>query len=808
AVIRAFSAADRSTALHEFAHLWSRDLFRFENVSREEDFLQLLKDIRDWRAVQYAEVVGFIRKTGLLAQETKSEILAQIQARGGEEYVRRLAYTDELDAQDFTAGFVRRAFEEHFAESFEAYVMRGKAPSARYESLFAKFARWLRELYDTVAGKVEISPAVQSIFDRMMTREAARVDSNLFTGKVEQIKKLVQNIRAGKPEADGAPSLQDFKGLLEMLDAPAPRRPQTHLLKDLRRYGAEYNNAAQIDKEAYKNARVYDKKGGVDDRPDVWLQSKGYMDFDQTTPETLAEAYDKIQRALDGEEIYPLGAEAQLDEWNNYKAGIDVLKEVFGPNVREIRATLKAIVDLEAKGYRVVEKRDLQRMSLRLDELARLADRLELKTKTAQEKSAADKKTLDAARKIKRNIITELEKRQVEGKAALVKKLKNAKSFEEIRSAVQDALDFLRAAYEQTAEGRAEILRLDVPHTDWDGVKLELLQKYNEVIASADEKLKKAWQTLDEISVLAAQGKILDGDQARAKENAERTVRELGERLDGQYVQAMENTLRNIPHLSPQDVRKFLASYAKKATRYRALNQSQVENFIQTAKNVQEANYKTYMRGKIGAVLSRKTFEKVGTARRAKYTPEALAFLQHAAQTWHGAQQSAMQSYERAVGEIDPNNPPSVWQALENRVLWAKADPNGEVSMADLRALYDDALAAVRGDRAFKRLEGVRRTVREDNLRLAAELSLKDRKLPKAAAAYLLHGGVDLQTFLSICFGKYEVDEFDENNAGGTDRKEILTLNSQKEIDGRSVEKFKDDMLNLLLSLRHTKVFN
>jgi len=786
AVIRAFAAADKSTALHEFAHVWRRDLMRFEDVSSEPDYLQLMQDMHNMDADAYDFVINFIKRTKLLNDFQRSIALHNLSKRGGKEYVRRLAFDKTLDANDVTAQFIRRAFEEHFAESFEAYVMRGKAPSARYESLFAKFGRWLRELYDAVLGQVEISPAVQSIFDRMMTRDAARVDSRLFTGKVEQIKRLVHNIRTGKPNAEGAPDLPQLKDLLSQLDAPRPQRPQTHLLKDLRKYGAEYANAGQIDKEAYKNARVYDKKGGVDDRPDVWLQKLGYMDFEDTTPETLQEAYDKIQRALDGEIIYTLGGEEQQAEWENYKANLDTLREVFGGDAREIRATLKAITALEAKGYRVVEKKDLAHMSLRLDELNRLAERLETKTKTAGEKDALDKKTLDAARKIKRNILAELEKRQVQGKSEMTALLKHAKTFEEIHSAAEGVLEFLRGAYEQTDAGRAEARRLDVPQTNWDGVRLELLKNYNEIVGQADDALKNAWNVLDEISALAAAGRILTEERARAKEQAERTVKELGEKLDGEYVRAMEKVLQSIPHLSAQDVRNFLASYGKKATRYRALNQSQVEHFIRTAQKTQEANYKKYMRGKIGNVLSRKMFEKAGSVRRAKYTPEALEFLKSAAETWHGTQEAAQKAYANAAETLDVNNPPSIWKALENRVLWIKADPGGEVSMADLRALYDDALAAVRGDRAFKRLEGVRKAVREDNLRLAAELALKDRKLPAGTAAYLLHGGTDLQTFLSICFGKYEVDEFDENapsqtalpNEANTREEAIAHINS------------------------------
>ena len=108
------------------------------------------------------------------------------------------------------------------------------------------------------------------------------------------------------------------------------------------------------------------------------------------------------------------------------------MREAWG-DPREAKKTLKAILELEEKGYRVVEKRDLADFSLRLGELNRLAERLDNKSQTVQNKEQASAATLDAARKIKRHLITELNKRQIEGKDGLIKQLEKAITFEEIR---------------------------------------------------------------------------------------------------------------------------------------------------------------------------------------------------------------------------------------------------------------------------------------------------------------------------------------------------------------------------------------
>ncbi len=763
AIIRAVSTSDKSTAIHELYHVWRRDLKRAEQVSSEGEFLELMQRLRDIDANSQDYVLRYISRTSLLTPSQRQIMLQTIQQRGGKKYIEALARQDELDAQDAVAMFVRRGFEENFAVLAEKYFMKGVAPSAAYKSLFDRFAQWLKEIYNAIGQEVDLAPEVQEFFDRLMVREASQVDSKLFKGKVAQLKRLVTNIRQGNAQEVDGLGIQDLKALLAQLDAPRPKAVTQHLLKDLRRFGAEYANAANIDKEAYKQARVFNKAGGVDDRPDVWLQKHGYMEFEESTEETLAAAWDMLQRALDGEIIYPQGYEEQAAQWANYKANIDTLREVFGGSEKEARKTAQAILDLEEQGYRVVEQKDLANVSLRLAELDRLAERLENKSQTTQDKEQADKDILRAAQKIKNALVKDLNKRQVEGKGEMVKRLAAAKTFKEITQAVQSTLDFLNAAWAKTPQAQQEQRRLEVPATNWDKVRRDLLAQYTRIVNSAGEDVNNAYKKVAELSKLITAGQALTDEQATALRKARQTIKNASGKMEARYVGAMESTLRQIIHITPQDARNFAARYGKNAMRFKALNEAQLDLFIKEAQATQQKNYKRYMRGKLSALFNRKAYEKLGSVRRAKYTPYMLKFLEDASKIWGGSQQEALQQYEAAVESIDPDNPPSVFQALINRVLWIKADPGGEVTMQDLHAFYEDALAAVRGDAAQKRLDGERRAVQEANIRLAACLSLKERKLPKGIVTYLLHGGVDLQTFIDIAFGQYETDMYESD---------------------------------------------
>lgn len=705
AIIVASTSANKSTAIHEYFHIWERDLYRAEKASTDPEFLQMMQDLRQIHADCAPFVMEYLGKTKLLNDTARARVLQTIKERGGNEYIKRLAFSDVLDENDTTAQFVRRGFRENFATKAEKYFQNGKAPNATYKNLFEKFAAWLREIYGSLTG-VELSPEVQEFFDKLLAKEARRVDSKLFTGKVDKLKQQINNIRQGSPRGDF--TLEQIKDLVNTLDAPAPKLPTNHLLKDLRRYGAEYANAGQIDKEAYKNVRVFNKKGGIGDDPARWLADHGYLtEAEGRTYEEQdrinQQAYDLIDRALNGEVIYPVGTEKQVQDFENYKALVNTVRDVWG-DPREAKKTLKAILDLEEKGYRVVEKRDLADFSLRLGELNRLAEKLDPKGATTQAKEQASAATLDAARKIKRHLITELNKRQIEGKDILIKQLENAKTFEEIQTAAAGALDFLEDAYDRTNEGQEERRRTDLPNTNWDNVRAELLRAYTESIGHVDEKIQQAWRVLD----MAASGQLklyenlTDEEVARRRTAAEKVLKEAEPKLEAALMRAMESVLRKQGGLESDQVRRLVAKYARNASRQRSLWKNEIDKLIDKAREIQEDNYKQYMNRKIQALLNMNLFDRRGNFRRAMTDPATMTALEELRRVAHLGPQSAADELQNRMLVDKPTSPTD---RIINEMLSIQAYARKDVSCQLFKQAYEDIHALRKAGREAKSLE-------------------------------------------------------------------------------------------------------
>ncbi|WP_428046069.1 LPD5 domain-containing protein [Candidatus Avelusimicrobium fimicolum] len=728
AIIVASTSANKSTAIHEYFHIWERDLYRAEKASTDPAFLQLMQNLRQIHADSAPFVMEYLGKTKLLNDTARARVLQTIKERGGNEYIKRLAFSDVLDENDTTAQFVRRGFRENFATKAEKYFQNGKAPNATYKNLFEKFAAWLREIYGSLTG-VELSPEVQEFFDKLLAKEARRVDSKLFTGKVDKLKQQINNIRQGSPRGDF--TLEQIKDLVSTLDAPAPKLPTNHLLKDLRRYGAEYANAGQIDKEAYKNARVFNKKGGIGDDPARWLADHGYLtEAEGRTYEEQdrinQQAYDLIDRALNGEVIYPVGTEKQVQDFENYKALVNTVRDVWG-DPREAKKTLKAILDLEEKGYRVVEKRDLADFSLRLGELNRLAEKLDPKGTTTQAKEQASAATLDAARKIKRHLITELNKRQIEGKDILIKQLENAKTFEEIQTAAAGALDFLEDAYDRTNEGQEERRRTDLPNTNWDNVRAELLRAYTESIGHVDEKIQQAWRVLD----MAASGQLklyenlTDEEVARRRTAAEKVLKEAEPKLEAALMRAMESVLRKQGGLESDQVRRLVAKYARNASRQRSLWKHEIDELIKQTREIQEDNYKQYMNKKIQALLNMNLFDRRGNFRRAMTDPATMTALEELRRVAHLGPQSAADELQNRMLVDKPTSPTD---RIINEMLSIQAYARKDVSCQLFKQAYEDIHALRKAGREAKSLEKMIKDYRTEQDKSEVLGSIKKNK--------------------------------------------------------------------------------
>lgn len=142
--------ADLSTFLHEGAHYF------FEND------------------INLASELVAARREGAVLSEGELQIVADVSA-----LLHWHGIQGDIDAQLATwhnMGFEeKRSYHERTAESFEAYLLEGKAPSIELQRAFQTYRAWLLNVYQSLKAFLETHPEagqlndeVRGVFDRML----------------------------------------------------------------------------------------------------------------------------------------------------------------------------------------------------------------------------------------------------------------------------------------------------------------------------------------------------------------------------------------------------------------------------------------------------------------------------------------------------------------------------------------------------------------------------------------------------------------------------------------------------------------
>lgn len=122
-------AADESTFIHESGHF----------------YLEVLGDLAAGPGAPLA------------IREDMEDVLEWMGVPGGVEGWQQLSMNE------------KRPFHEQFARGVEAYFMTGEAPVPQLEGMFSRFAKFLSNVYKSVAGlDVELTPKITSVFDRLV----------------------------------------------------------------------------------------------------------------------------------------------------------------------------------------------------------------------------------------------------------------------------------------------------------------------------------------------------------------------------------------------------------------------------------------------------------------------------------------------------------------------------------------------------------------------------------------------------------------------------------------------------------------
>ena len=119
----------------------------------------------------YLDLLGRIHQD-LAGREGLTDAEAQVVS----DFETLLAWSGVKDAQAWFGmeAEVQRVHHEKIARAFEAYVFEGKAPDSRLREVFARMARWMRQVYRSLAGlDVELSDEVRGVFDRLLASDDA-----------------------------------------------------------------------------------------------------------------------------------------------------------------------------------------------------------------------------------------------------------------------------------------------------------------------------------------------------------------------------------------------------------------------------------------------------------------------------------------------------------------------------------------------------------------------------------------------------------------------------------------------------------
>lgn len=351
--IRLGKDADRSTFVHEFAHLYFwhlRNLASLDTAQNraawdgpEAEWNRDLKVVTRWWeenaediARQAAQFVSEGDRGGLSAEGFRAWLASGMERRSS------------------VGAAYDRAAQEYFARGFERYLMEGRAPVPSRELLavFRRFKKWLCDIYRTLTElDVELSDDVRGVFGRMVAADEAveqlraeRETDALIAARREAAE--AEEREADEANAAFAPALEaepDYEidgdpfeaakenvlGILFSEDTPERRREMAERAEEIRPQVLR----AVLAEPGYRALAMMEAE------PELKLNPEAVMDM---FSETVLSAMPEGSLAADG--MADLETAARSLNFNSAKEMIDAIagrrsiKEEVDARVREIVA--------------------------------------------------------------------------------------------------------------------------------------------------------------------------------------------------------------------------------------------------------------------------------------------------------------------------------------------------------------------------------------------------------------------------------------------------------------------------------------
>ena len=462
------------------------------------------------------------------------------------------------------------------------------------------------------------------------------------------------------------------------------------------------------------------------------------MDFEESTDETVAAAWDMIQDALDGKEVYRLEDQDRVAQIEAYDENLKLLQEIF-PDMMESANTKRLISELESQGYRIVEKKDIKNLEKALDIL------------TETENRKDEKQLYKAANRVRREVISEIEKRQLEGKQGMLMLLENAKSAEEIRAAVEGVLEQVEKAYESTEEAKQEKEMLAVPNTDYGKLKIQILKKINQINKETSSKLQEAEKRLSDL--------VRNGNKSDPEVQTEiRDAKQIIEQLRGApYERAIRAALAGIRHLPAADKGKFMRSFM--GAKYKNFLPSELDSLLARAKEIEENNYKKHMIEKIQDLLKMNLFDKKGSLKKALFDPNTMNALAEMKRAMRLTPEQAAEELNARM-ERFVETPASPTDRIVNELLSILANDIKDISTTLCKQTYDDISALRKAGKSKMNLEKMIMDFRTEEDKKTVLAAIKKNKkagtVKKMYASWL----ANWESILDLCTDRDTKEEY------------------------------------------------
>ena len=209
----------------------------------------------------YLDLLGRIHQD-LAGREGLTDAEAQVVS----DFETLLAWSGVKDAQAWFGmeAEAQRVHHEKIARAFEAYVFEGKAPDSRLREVFARMARWMRQVYRSLAGlDVELSDEVRGVFDRLLASDDAIAEAEYVNHMRPLLKEgdfadegAWQAYRAANEAAHAAAA--DELGAKAVRDMRFARNLRSDVLRKLRRkHKADFERAEMAARRNIMRQPVY-----------------------------------------------------------------------------------------------------------------------------------------------------------------------------------------------------------------------------------------------------------------------------------------------------------------------------------------------------------------------------------------------------------------------------------------------------------------------------------------------------------------------------------------------------------------------